>query len=120
MRESDYFDQRGRAAVYLDSDDNVRDWRGSVIGYHDGDGGLFNRSGDHVGTISNGWIRDLDGECIAFTSGASNGPVPPVPSVPPVKSVPSVAPVRPVFRVKRIGSVPRLAWSRLTPLELFA
>ncbi|WP_422652922.1 4-fold beta flower protein [Bradyrhizobium barranii] len=54
---------------------------------------LATNSGRYVARLHNGWIRDSGGNAIAFTDGASGGPLPPMRSIPSIKSVPSIPPI---------------------------
>src|SRR4051812_6130072 len=89
----DFYDRAGRATHYIDDNGTFYTWSGQPIGFVQGEE-LYSSSGKHVGRVSGGWIRDHEGHAVAFTQGASGGPMMPLPSLPSLKSLPSLPPLR--------------------------
>ena len=91
----DFYDRAGRASHYIDDNGTFYTWGGRPIGFVQGEE-LYNYAGQHVGRVSQGWIRDGSGNGVAYSANASGGPLPPLRSLPPLKSLPSLAPLRPL------------------------
>jgi len=75
----DLYGRDGRAAHYVDDNNTFYTWIGKPIGFVNGEE-IYTSYGRHVGRLSGGWVRDKSGNAVAFTSGASGGPIPPIPA----------------------------------------
>lgn len=115
-----FYNSEGRAVAYIDDD-------GEAIYLYDGspvawlsDDGMFAYSGKFLGWLSDGWVRDLRGDCAFFTDSTSGGgPVRPVRQVKPVRGVRGIRPVRGVRQVRPVRPVNSLSWSRLRSESFF-
>ncbi|WP_445219326.1 4-fold beta flower protein [Bradyrhizobium sp. Pa8] len=93
-------------------------WSGQTVGFVNGES-VYTNGGHYVARLHNGWIRGSGGNAIAFTDGASGGPLPPMRSIPSIKSVPSIPPLRAIPSIPPIPAIPTLSWSGLTLHDLF-
>lgn len=114
----DLYGRDGRPTHYVNNDGTLYTWGGSPIGFVNGEE-IYTSSGRHVGRLSNGWMRDRSENAVAFTAGASGGPIPPVPAVPPVKSIPSIPPIRGIPQIPPIPAIPTFGWSAYSIADLF-
>jgi hypothetical protein len=114
----DLYGRDGRATHYVDDNDTLYTWGGRPIGFVNGEE-IYTSAGRHVGRLSGGWVRDKSGNAVAFTSGASGGPIPPIPAIPPIKAIPAIPPIRSIPQIPPIPSIPTLGWSRYSLGDLF-
>jgi hypothetical protein len=84
----DLYGRGGRASHYVADDGMFYTWGGQPVGFVNGQE-IYASSGRHVGRLSNGWVRDRNGNAVAFSAGAKGGPIPPVPAIPPIKAIPA-------------------------------
>ena len=74
----EFWNQQGRPVAYIDDDDqSIYLWDGSPVAWIDGDA-IYSYSVRFLGWLWDGWVRNLDGDCVFFTEFASGGPVRPV------------------------------------------
>lgn len=113
------YDHSGRPTAYMADEEHIYLFSGKPVAYLSSDA-IYTYSGLHIGWLDDGWIRDLDGNCVFFTEGDSGfGPVKPVKNVMPVKGVKGVLPVKSVKEVRHIKSVKSLSWSNLSGESFF-
>jgi hypothetical protein len=119
MMARDFFDRSGRPTHYLDDGGTFYTWGGRAVGFVEREE-LYTSNGQHVGRIDSGWIRDHRGHAIAFTQGASGGPLPPLPKLPPLKALPALPPLRGLPQLPPLPALPSLQWSQLSIDDLFS
>lgn len=95
---TDLHDQTGEAIAFIDDDNTVHIYRSGYVvawlwGRH-----LFTFHGEHIGWFDDGWVRDHDGNAVAFASNAS-APPKRLPTFPPeLRKAKSKAPAKPTSR----------------------
>lgn len=89
----DFYSSSGAPIAYSDDGEHIYLFSGKPVAYFSGTA-VYTFSGKHIGWFDNGWIRDLDGYAVFFTSAARGGPVKPVRQIKPVKGVKNVRPVK--------------------------
>ncbi|MGV1865565.1 4-fold beta flower protein [Rhizobium sp. VS19-DR96] len=115
----DFRDKQGRATHYVNRNDVSYTWGGRPIGKLRGEN-LYDNQGRQVGRIKNGWIRDLNGAAVAYSQGATGGPIPPVPQIPSIKGNPSIPPIPAIPAIPRVPAIATLGWSQHSIDDLFA
>jgi hypothetical protein len=75
---------------------------------------VIDYAGKYLGIYDNGLFRDKEGNAVAFTPGAMNGPVLPIPATPPIPPIPALVPKLPIPPCPPIPPFPSLNWSKLT------
>lgn len=115
-----FFDSQGTPRAYLDSD-------GEHIYFFDGTPGaylfedaVYGFEGTQYGWFENGWVRDLEGQCVLFTRDAAiGGPAKPSMYQTPAKWARAARPSR-KSRITKCSKTPYKAqWSGLTAEEFF-
>lgn len=115
----DFYSSSGAPIAYSDDGEHIYLFSGKPVAYFSGTA-VYTFSGKHIGWIDNGWIRDLNGYAVFFTSAARGGPVKPVRQIKPAKGVKNVRPVKGVRQVTSVKPVWALSWSRLSGEIYFA
>jgi hypothetical protein len=114
-----FYDRFGVAIAYTNDGERIYLFDGRPAAFIR-NGSVYAYSGQHLGWLSDGWIRDHNGDAVYFSNGPRRGgPVPPVPHVPPVPAVPQVPPVPGVPQVRPVSPVPSLGWSQLAAATFF-
>ena len=113
-----YYDRNGNAAAYCNNGVDIYLFNGNPVA-HIKSTAVYSISGRHLGWCDNGWIRDLNGNCVMYSSNHYGGPVTPVTRVEPVKSVQKVMPVKSVTQVAKVRSVDSFNWSNLSVTQFF-
>lgn len=106
----DFYDQTGRASHYIGQNGTFYSWEGVPIGIVR-DENLFDNRGRQIGRIYQGYLRDLSGNAVLFSDGASGGPLPPIKKIPPIKSIPRIPPIPAIPSIPRIPAIPTFNWS---------
>lgn len=89
------YDCQGRAVADILEDGGVFGISGGVLAFLKGEY-VYSFSGLELGTLENGWVRDLDGACVLFAKGATSPAlVKPIRQVAPVPAVPMIHPIKP-------------------------
>ena len=115
-----FYDNHGRPTAYTEDDIHIYLFTGEPVAYLHEDT-VYGYNGRQFGWFHDGWIRDLNGNCVFFTENATgSGPIKPVKHVCPVKCVKRVKPVKHIKRVRRIKAVKKLNWSQLSGVVFFA
>ncbi|WP_436081829.1 4-fold beta flower protein [Pararhizobium sp. LjRoot235] len=109
----DFHDRQGRATHYINPNGVLYTWKGKAVGKLHGEN-LYNNAGRQIGRITNGWLRDTSGKAVAFTKGASGGPIPPIPQIPAIKGIPAIPPIPAIPAIPRIPAIPSLSWSNFS------
>jgi hypothetical protein len=111
----DLYGRDGRATHYVDDNNTFYTWSGQPIGFVNGEE-VYTSTSRHVGRLSGGWVRDKSGNAVAFTSGATGGPIPPIPAI---KAIPAIPPIRGIPQIPPIPPIPTLGWSGYSVDDLF-
>ena len=114
-----FYDYTGEPIAYSEDNIHIYLYTGEPVAYFDRDA-VYGFNGKQFGWFNNGWIRDLNGNCVFFTENATGyGPVKPVKHICPVKGVKHVKPVKCVQAVLRVRPVSCLNWSSLSGIAFF-
>jgi len=115
------FDRSGRAVAWLRNDvvfDRASHrYVAFLQGRHDD---MFNYEGRYLGRLKRGYVRDRQGDAVAFLKGARSGPVLPVYSDSAVLPVPLAPPVSPGPLRAPEAATPTLNWSQLNWVQFLA
>lgn len=111
-----FYDRFGTPVAY--NDNGIYSYAGKPLAYIDGNA-VYSYNGVQLGWYEQGWIRDIDGDCVLFTPGAVGGPVKPIPKLSPLKSLKQLKPLKSLKQMKRIKPIFRLVWSSLNADEFF-
>ncbi len=95
---TDLHDQTGEAIAFIDDDNTVHIYRSGYVvawlwGRH-----IFTFHGEHIGWFDDGWVRDHDGNAVAFSADASAPPKRMPMSPPELRKAKSKAPAKPSSR----------------------
>ena len=115
----DFYSSSGAPIAYSDDEGHIYLFSGKPVAYLSGTA-VYTFAGRHIGWFDNGWIRDLGGYAVFFTSAARGGPLKPVTQIKPVKGVKNVQPIKGVRQVTSVKPVWALSWSRLSGERYFA
>lgn len=113
-----FYNSRGNPIAYLENKD-IYLFNGTPVAYIDRNT-VYSFSGKHLGWFENGWIRDLNGDCVFSTENSTGvGPSIPVACVEPVPYVQQLQPEPCVQQVARARSVDTSSWSNLSGEAFF-
>ncbi|MCR5767283.1 MAG: hypothetical protein K6G45_02190 [Lachnospiraceae bacterium] len=112
------YDSSGRAVAYCDDGDTIYLFNGIPVAYFFGSR-VYGFRGQHLGNISDGWIRDNRGLCVFFTENATGGPLKPIKRLKPIKNVKHVKPVKAVRHVPFLKPADKISWSNLSGERFF-
>lgn len=113
-----FYDRNGNAMVYLKNGEDFYLFNGTPIAFIE-EKAIYAFNGRHIGWCDEGWIRDLNGDCVMFAEPHYGGPVAPVTYVEPIKGIEGVQPIKSVPQVPYIRSVDSFNWSRLSISQFF-
>jgi len=103
------FDEKGTAVAFKQAEDLFA-LDGTHIAAFDGEW-LVNHAGKSIGHFASGWIRDLDGDCVAFMDGASGGPMTPSTRIAPMPPAPGLTPMLCIPGINPVAPLPSVKWS---------
>ncbi len=112
------YDSNGRAVAYSDDGETIYLYSGYPVAY------LFGKmvyafSGNQLGTMNNGWIRDNRGLCVFFTEDAIGGPIRPRKQIKPIKGIKRIKPIKGIRHIPRIKPVDQNRWSNSSGERFF-
>ena len=114
-----FYDRTGVPAAYSDDDVHVFLFGGRSIAYLDSDA-LYSYRGELMGWFEDGWLRDKDGHCVAFSERATGGPPHSIPGIRPRKSVKRAHPEQGRQDPRSLRPIHSNAWSALDAGEFFS
>lgn len=114
-----FYDRTGVAAAYSDDDVHVFLFGGQSVAYLDSDA-LYSYSGELMGWFEEGWLRDKDGHCVAFSERATGGPSHSMPTSRPHKSAKRAHPEQTRKDPRTLRPIHSNVWSTLAAGEFFA
>lgn len=115
----DFFDRLGRAIAYSEDEEHIYLFGGQAVAYLV-DAAIYDYRGEQLGWYENGWIRDKDGRCVAFSESASSGPPRPGMRLKPAKVVRQVRPQEEPRNTRALRPIHSNAWSGLSAQDFFA
>lgn len=104
----EFYDRSGIATAYLIDETHIYDWNGNPSAYIQDDR-VYRYDGKIIGWYSKGFIFDVHGDAVLFSTGAQGGPSKPMRKMKPLKklrklrplkSLRQSAPARPAFSLK--------------------
>ena len=113
------YDKTGRAVAHIQNR-VFFSIQGEPLAFLDMTKNIYNYKGMHIGRFEFGWVRDLQGYCIAFTDKCSGGgPILPILKITPIPNIPQIPPIPPIPEIPKIPGIPQLSWSSLSWKQFF-
>lgn len=113
------YDKKGKPIAYIENEEDIYTFTGKPVAYIN-DNKIFGFNGSHLGWFENGWIRDLNGECVLFSSTAQGGPIKPIEQISPIKSIQKIKPIKAIKEIPKIKSIFSSSWSNLSGEEFLS
>lgn len=114
-----FYDNHGGPTAYTEDGVHIYLFTGEPVAYLDRDA-VYGYNGRQFGWFDNGWIRDLNGECVFFSENArGSGPVKPVKHICPKKCIKHIKPIKCIKEIRRVRAVNHLGWSQLSGIAFF-
>lgn len=113
------YDRTGVAAAYSDDDTHVFLFGGESVAYLDADA-LYTYRGELMGWFEDGWLRDKDGHCVAFSERAKGGPPHSVHGERPYQSAKHAIPTLERQDPRSLRPIHSNAWSTQSASEFFS
>lgn len=110
------YDQNGKPIAYTENEKDIYLFQGKPVAYIN-DNKVFGFNGLHLGWFENGWIRDINGQCVLFTSKAQGGPRKPARKIKPIKKVKKIKPIKKIQKTSKTKSTFSSSWSNLNGEE---
>jgi len=85
---------------------------------------VYNYAGGQRGWFDSGFLRDRDGDAVAFMDGCRGGPLPPLHEVPPIPPITAIPPIPPipaisVTHAQLVGAkLGTISWNRINLIML--
>lgn len=114
-----FYDRNGHAVAYSDDDVHVFLFGGEPIGYLEAEA-LYSYRGELMGWFEEGWLRDKDGRCIAYSEQATGGPIQPVKGRRPSPAVKQTLPTQERRDPRALRPIHSNAWSNQSAQEFFS
>lgn len=105
------YNNSGAVIAWL-GDGNVYGLAGHPLAFLD-DAEIYSFDGTHRGHFEEGFVRDHNGDVVAFVEGAQLGPLLPLLQPAPLAPVPLTAPLHPLPELPPLPALPSLGWSAL-------
>lgn len=105
-----FYDNHGEPTAYTEDGVHIYLFSGEPVAYLDHDA-IYGYNGRQFGWFDNGWMRDLNGDCVFFSEKATRSG--------PVKPVKHICPIKCIKEIRRVRAVNRLGWSQLSGIEFF-
>lgn len=114
-----FYDNHGGPAAYTEDGEHIYLFTGEPVAYLDRDA-VYGYNGRQFGWFDNGWIRDLNGDCVFFSENATgSGPMKPIKHICPIKCIKHIKPIKCIKEIRRVRTVNHLGWSKLSGFEFF-
>lgn len=114
-----FYDQGGVAIAYSDDGVHVFMFAGEPIGYLEADA-FYTYRGELMGWFEEGWLRDRDGRCVAFSEHAMGGPERPEKTAWPAQLMKQRIPTQERRDPRSLRPIHSNTWSTLSTLQFFA
>lgn len=114
-----FYDRNGAAVAYSDDDVHVFLFGGEPIAYLDAEA-LYSYRGELMGWFEDGWLRDKDGRCVAYSEEASGGPTLPEKRRRPKQSLKQTLPVQQRQDPRSLRPMHSSAWSTQSAKQFFS
>lgn len=114
-----FYDRTGVAVAYTEDGTHIFLFGGQPIAYLDSDA-IYSYGGELLGWFENGWVRDKDGRCVAFSEQAVGGPQRPVKKSWPHQSPRQASPVKEHQDPRSLRPIHSNAWSAESAHDFFS
>jgi hypothetical protein len=114
-----FYDRSGKAVAYSEDRVHVHLFSGESVAYLDSEA-LYSYRGELMGWFEDGWLRDKDGRCIAYSEQATGGPPQPVKGRRPSESLKQSVPIEQRQDPRSLRPIHSNAWSSQTAEEFFS
>jgi len=114
-----FYDRSGAPIAYSEDDRHMYLFGGEPVGYLDAEA-FFSYRGELLGWFEDGWLRDKDGRCIAYSDQAAGGPPLPEKLRRPSQSVRQTLPLLERQDPRPLRPMHSNAWSTLTAQDFFS
>lgn len=114
-----FYDRSGRATAYSEDGVHVYLFSGEPVAYLNAEA-LYSYRGELMGWFEDGWLRDKDGRCIAYSDQATGGPLQPVKGARPNQSARQAVPAQQRQDPRSLRPIHSNAWSNQTAQEFFS
>ncbi|HSN17440.1 MAG TPA: hypothetical protein VLV87_04450 [Gammaproteobacteria bacterium] len=114
-----FYDQQGNAIAYSEDGEHVFLFGGEPIAYLDADA-VYSYRGELLGWFEEGWLRDKDGRCVAFSEHAVGGPPRPLKKSMPHQSPRLSNPVKEHQDPRALRPIHSNAWSAQSARDFFS
>lgn len=113
------YDRTGVPCAYVAEDGTIFSFVGKPLAFLQNEY-VYSFSGAELGTFEDGWLRDVNGNCVMFAKGATGfAPIKPICQICPVPAIPSIPPIRPIPVIPYIKAIKSCAWSRVSANDFF-
>ncbi len=113
------YDCTGKPFAYVSEDGTFFSFRGIPLAFLQNEY-VYSFSGKELGTFEDGWLRDLNGDCVLFAKDATGfAPSKPFCQKCPVPATHSILPTRPIPAVPCGKAIKSCAWSRVSANDFF-
>lgn len=113
-----FYDHSGGAVAYSDDDRHIFLFSGEAVAYLDSDA-VYSYRGELLGWFEDGWLRDENGRCVAFSEHAMSGPHRPAKKVRPNPQLKRPIPVEERQDPRALRPIHSNAWSHQSAAEFF-
>lgn len=111
-----FYDNHGHPTAYTEDDIHIYLFTGEPVAYLHEDA-VYGYNGRQFGWFQDGWIRDLNGNCVFFTENTTGSG--PLKQLKPLKSLKQLRPLKALREPKRLRPLNRLSWSQLSGKQFF-
>lgn len=115
----DIYDRFGDGVAYSDDGVHIYLFGGAAVSYLIA-GALYRYRGDQVGWYEDGWVRDRNGRCVAFSQWAVDGPTRAPMNAHPAKSIRQVRPTKEPCDPRTLRPIHSNAWSEIAAKDFFS
>jgi len=114
-----FYNKNGKATAYLDDDnESIFLYNGLPVAWLSDDT-VYSYSGKVLGWFQDGWIRDLNGNCVFFSDSASGGPAKPAKQAKPARGAKSARPAKGARHARPAKAAKSDSWSSLSNESFF-
>jgi hypothetical protein len=114
-----FYNQYGQPVAYTEDGIHIFLFTGEPAAYFSQDA-IYGFNGKQLGWFHNGWIRDLNGQCVFFSENASGGPAKPAKYACPAKYARYAMPAKAARQARFARAAFSPSWSALSGVQFFA
>lgn len=114
-----FYNCKGDPIAYTDDDIDIFLFSGDPVAYITGED-IYNYKGKCIGWYDNGWVRDLQGNCVFYTENVStSGLFRPLKKPVPIKVFKKTRPIKELRDARQLKPAKLLSWSKLSSEAFF-